>query len=291
MSHKDKLASARSLIEQFNTAAPDDKKIDVTRFFKRLEESGGVSEEVLCECTWEDIEEFGAPRLLAKRIATVFRAVTKTEDQPSYVSEKKAVRMEDRELVAAYSPASVDSPVANELHKRSTGKRFLFIDDSKVNVDASVEELAASKLGHAERDVALAGGKTYTLRRVKDRPPTLADENPIYKGRALRPDGTCDQTNRSWQNVSQDVRQLVCIAIYDTGEAKVNNIDAANDLMDRAIAPNADDILRRRYVRTAARFDELKKLGELPKLRVVFGATTTSKKNDPFFGGGGHVRY
>jgi hypothetical protein len=299
MSHTDKIAAARSVLEQFNSSAPKEKQVDIERFFKQLEESGGVTEEILREATWEDIENCGLPRLLAKRIASIFRQATpvgeaQTTPTPvtSYVSEKKAARMTPKELIEAYDSNEVDSPVANELHKRSEGKRFLFVnDDNTVSVEASLAEFFAIRRGHPEREVAKANGKTYTLRRVKDRPAELAEENPIYRGRALRPDGSCDQTNRSWANVPDVVRQLVYLAIHDTGEAKVSNLDAANDMIDRAIAPNAETLLRDRYVRSAARFDELKKLGELPKLKVVFGGSQAPKSNDPFFGASRHVRY
>ena len=64
-----------------------------------------------------------------------------------------------------------------------------------------------------------------------DKKKEMVDENPIYAGRPLRPDGTCDQLNRSWEGVPLAIRQIIHIAINDTRELMVSHT-AAHDLLD-----------------------------------------------------------
>src|ERR1019366_3150514 len=84
----DKLRMAKSLIDEFNQQMQDSteegliggipiisvKHIDPEHFVDKLVLYGAAAEEMLKFCTWEDLENCGLPRLLAKKVAKVFRA-------------------------------------------------------------------------------------------------------------------------------------------------------------------------------------------------------------------------
>lgn len=82
----DKLRAAQQIITEFNdqmAAAKDSERgqnlpcvkyIDPEKFVEKLVVYGGVADELLRQCTWEDLENCGLPRLLARKIAKVFRA-------------------------------------------------------------------------------------------------------------------------------------------------------------------------------------------------------------------------
>ena len=101
-------------------------------------------------------------------------------------------------------------------------------------------------------------------------PDAIADENPLYKGRPLRPDGTCDQTGRSWDGIPIEIRQLIRIAV-NTDDLEVSHENAHN-IIDVALKPDASTILRQRYQKAAAEFAKLSKTGNLPKLVIPMRA-------------------
>jgi hypothetical protein len=122
---------------------------------------------------------------------------------------------------------------------------------------------------------------------VGELPENYADENPLYRGRPLRPDGTCDQTNRSWEGVPLEVRQFIAFAaeyhdgIDVTGKG---GLDRAHQAMDMALALDALEKLRKRYPEIAIDFDEDKKLGKLPTLQIPLGQPIAAQEvgGDPF---------
>lgn len=72
--YRQKIADARALIAQHNTGVADEKfKIDADKVIGKLQVIGGTSDYLLRKCTWEDLEDCGFPRLLAKEIADIFR--------------------------------------------------------------------------------------------------------------------------------------------------------------------------------------------------------------------------
>lgn len=80
--YSDKLWAACQLINEYNsqlteTILPEGvkprKTIDSEKFLEKLVVFGGVSDEMLKHCSWEDLEHCGLPRLLARKVAAVFR--------------------------------------------------------------------------------------------------------------------------------------------------------------------------------------------------------------------------
>ncbi len=202
MSHKDKLASAIALIQSHNDLIEDkDSFIDTAAFQKKLKALGGTTEDALQECTWEDLENCGLPRILARKVATIFRTTAKVD--PTYISPKKAAAMAALYLIQQYTPDEPNSIVAKELNDRVNGKRFVvFTSGGAVNVEKTVELYNEIQKRWPERDYVDVEGRACRVYKVGDGKAELADESPIYPGRALRPDGTDDQLGRSWDGVA-----------------------------------------------------------------------------------------
>lgn len=81
--YSDKLWAACQLIKEYNDQAASTplpvevksrKTIDAERFVEKIVLYGGVADELLRQCSWEDLENCGLPRLLARKVAAVFRA-------------------------------------------------------------------------------------------------------------------------------------------------------------------------------------------------------------------------
>jgi len=89
--YSDKLWAADRLIREYNkqldeTEMPAGVKprqqVDSEKFIEKLVLYGGVADELLRQCTWEDLENCGLPRLLARKVAKVFR---KDKVDPNYL--------------------------------------------------------------------------------------------------------------------------------------------------------------------------------------------------------------
>lgn len=89
--YSDKLWAADRLIREYNkqlgeTEMPKgvkpQKSIDSEKFIEKLVLYGGVADELLRQCTWEDLENCGLPRLLSRKVAKIFR---KDKIDPNYL--------------------------------------------------------------------------------------------------------------------------------------------------------------------------------------------------------------
>jgi len=81
--YSDKLWAACQLIKEYNDQAASTplpvevksrKTIDSEKLVEKVVVYGGVADELLRQCSWEDLEHCGLPRLLARKVAAVFRA-------------------------------------------------------------------------------------------------------------------------------------------------------------------------------------------------------------------------
>ncbi len=294
MSYQDRVDRAIKLIDEFNSQIPDKSdQIDSSEFIKKLKKAGGVSEPMLQECTWEELQKCGLPVLLARKVAAIFREkVTGAGEDPTYISEKKAAKLAARALIEMYIPKDKGSIVHKRLSELSQGKKFLVINptDGVVDVTASEKLLNEIRDGYAERDTFELGGRPVKVVAVGVEPmKKLVDENPLYPGRVLRPDGTCDQMNRSWEGVPTIVRQLFYIAVTQTGEVRVMNLDKANDLLDMALAADAEQKIRNRYKKASIALDEAVANGSAPKLKISLNEE--SKPQNPFAIGSNKTYY
>jgi len=81
--YSDKLWKACRLIKGYNAELVDmklpagvkkPKPINDERFIEKLVKIGGVADELIRQCSWEELENCGLPRLLARDVCKVFRA-------------------------------------------------------------------------------------------------------------------------------------------------------------------------------------------------------------------------
>jgi hypothetical protein len=286
--YSEKIASVKQIIEIHNQNAEEKKKINFETFLNCLQVLGGTTEEALSLCTWEDLEGCGLPRLIARQVSqSIFRKAEATQHSNVgvvYVTDKKAYCMTTKQLLEAYNPFDSKNAVGKRLNELSNGKRcIVFTEDGKVNVEASEKLVDEIKQGYPELDITQVGGIPFQIYRVGDMPDLYADENPIYPGRPLRSGGFCDQTGRSWEGISDTIRQLLHIAVT-TKELDITMLDMAHTAMDKAVSNDAEKIVRSRYPKASLKFDELKKIGKLPVLKVKMGTlkSSDSRVNNPF---------
>lgn len=294
MALQDKFDSALALVKEHNSVVGDGKPgyIQPEAFIQNLKIAGGTTEERLKGFSYEDIlscmtaantnASIVKPTALAKDIAKLFRGkeeTTSSEGKP--ISGKKADKMTLRELVEHYDPEE-ENAVTKRLKEISRGERFIvFSSGRSIDVDATFKLLQEVKQGFDGRRDYEVNGEIKEVHPIGSLPDNFVDENPLYKNRPLRPDGTCDQTGRSWEGVSTTIRQFVRIAM-GTGEIDDINIDKAHSIIDMVVGDNALAKLRLRYRKAAIEFDKLQNIGNLPKLKLVLkkGAGTATRPFD-----------
>jgi hypothetical protein len=284
---EDRLSSARQILEAHNKQASESAQVDVDAFFKKLADMGGTTEEALSEATWEDLQDCGAPRILARKIATIWRG---EEAQPAESSPqkivvedndpvKRAARLTPAELIAEYDPEQPHSPVYDRLKALAEGQKFLvFDDDGKVNVKVSVQ-LFDELADYGERDRYIVGGTPCSVRKVGYRPGRTTDEHPLSPGTPLRKDG-CSAAGCNWGEVDLKIRQIYCIAV------KIGELNPADyreaDLHLEATTRDEEEIMKL-YQKASIRWKELKDLDRLPSLRMLLGSKGKSERpNHPF---------
>ena len=283
MSYDSKIAVARDAIEQHNSTV--DTPVDFDKFLEELRDMGGSSDEALKAVSWEDLQDCGLPRIMARRISFNFRQDSKDEGGSSaYVSSKKVHSLSRKELVERYDPQDSKSPVGKRLKDISDGKPFIvFADDGKVLIEPSVGLLEDIANGLPPVETAFVEGVPMPVYKIGDRPDAYVDENPIYPGRPLRSQEMCDQTGRSWSGIAVDVRQLLSLAVK-TKELQVATVADAGDVMDKVMSQDCNlKSLRSRYPQASKKYDELTNTGMLPRLKIKLGGYSGGNKdNNPF---------
>lgn len=287
MAYQERLDSAHQVLTEHNEAVGGEGNrgyVNPDDFVACIKASGGTNEERLKKFSYEELltcmpDGDIKPVVLAKQIAGIFRGKPSEHAKP--ISAKRASVMQPSELVESYDPEDPKGPVAKRLADLSRGQRFVVFDGQVVDHESTTKLLLEVKAGHDGRDRYKLNGKFVPVYKVGDMPPNMVEENPFYKGRALRPDGTCDQTNRSWDGVDFKVRQLVRLIVlhhsvsYDT--------EGANDLMDKVMAAGdgAFEVLSDRYPKASEEFGKLEESGDLPRLKVPL----KKEGQGPFSGG------
>lgn len=307
MSIQDMYDSVQTLLEEHNEAIAPGKtnepgQVDPQKAINCLKAAGGTTADRLKAFKYEDILQclpavegietgrLVKPIALAKDIAKVFRGnTTEASDEPRRpVSSKKASRMTPKELLESFDPDEPKSPIGKRLAEISRGEPCLIYKDETsriLDIDTSLAHLKEVKQGLPGVESFKVGDEIKKVYRVGELPQNFTDENPIYPGRPLRLGGTCDQTNRSWEGVGLSIRQMVrLVTEFENIEL---DIDKSNDLIDKAVGPDAFKRLRDRYRKAALRFDELKQTGDLPKLKIALGQLegASPKGGRPFEGG------
>jgi hypothetical protein len=288
--------AARTVLEQHNEAIGEGEGlIDIDKFLTCLKATGATDLKTLVGMSLENILNclpqvdgpggWVKPWPLAKKIKAAFKELAPKSDggeifpvhKPRPVSSKKAEKMTIEELVNAFDPED-PGPVGKVLHQKAKKKAFIVYSSGRnVDVEATLVLLKEVKQGYEAR-AHYKGKKVYA---VGELPENYADENPLYRGRPLRPDGTCDQTNRSWEGIPLEVRQFIAFCtewedgIDVTGKG---GLDRAHQAMNMAIAADALNQLRNRYPEIAIEFDEAQKLGKLPTLQIPLGQPVAAQE-------------
>lgn len=292
MSYNDRIEAAHAAIEEHNEAVGGKDKpgyLDPEKFISCVKASGGTNEKRLSALSHEDLLECMPavdgikPRVLAKEIANIFRnSATAQVDEKRPVSGRKAEKMSARELIEAFDPEDSTNSVGQRLKEMSKNQKFIVYSTGRiVDFDTTFKLLGEIRGGYNGRDDVDVNGEIKKVYRLGELPENYADENPLYPDRPLRPDGTCDQTGRSWEGVDLAVRQLIRVAI-DEGELNVD-FDVAHKIIDAVLEKTALKKLRQRYRKSAVQFDELAKTGNLPTLKIaVGGGSGGSESTNPF---------
>jgi hypothetical protein len=293
MSYQQKLEEARALLTQHNSQIPEDSKnrVNVDQFFTKLVAAGGTNNAGLSQCAWEDLQEFGLPKLLARQVAQIFRAKEEKKDEPVVLKRSKVEAMGVGELIAHYHPRNKNL-IYDRLEEMLRNKRFVVYDkDGSVNCEASTKLANELLDDYPEREFYTLNDEPTKAYKVGERPDQSFDENPLYPGRVLRPDGDCDQTNRSWSGVSLEVRQTLYLAVKTTGEVRINSINDAHYILDLVVGKDevlAVKTVRQRFVKASATLKEMYKQGTAPSLKIFKKPSDGGTPNNPF---GAHVKY
>jgi hypothetical protein len=286
--------TALAVIKEHNSIVGEGHSgyINQDKFLVNVKASGGTTLDRLKALSYEDILacmpvivglEAVKPIAIAKDIAKIFRGKeeTKIEDMNHHkvFSAKKADKMTLLELVQNYDPEE-DNAVSKRLKDISRNEPFIVFSSGRtVNVDLTLKLLQEVKQGYEGRKSTDVNGEPQEVYTIGSLPDNFVEENPLYRNRPLRPDGTCDQTGRSWNGVPTNVRQLIRLAI-ETNELEVS-IDKANDVLDLVMADEPWKKLVSRYRKAAIEFKKLDGMGKLPLLKLVLSKGGCESKN-PF---------
>lgn len=285
MSYQSRLDAAIAAITDHNNSVGDESdKVDCDKFVTALKKMGGTSEASLASSSWEDLENCGLPRILARTVSGLFRSEGASETPEKIVDDdpvKHAARLKPEGLVAEYDLDNPFNPYGKRLQEivaKLRGYRFIILDDEgNVNVPASQKELKRLIDGYPQRaQVSVDGGvrKTYA---VGDRPNRYVQEHPVSAAVPLDSDGRSDK-GVPWGKLDLEIRQLIHIAV-ETKELVPGRYEEF-DLFDM-IEGKEFEHLATRYPKAAVRFKDLEGLGDLPKLVVQLSNTNGGSGDKP----------
>lgn len=302
MSLQDKFDAALKVIQEHNEGVGGENQpgyVNGEEFIALLKATGATNEDRLRGLSHEAIIDLlpevkvgnrsVKPTILAKAIANVFRQDESKVVEKRPIGSRQVDRMTLRELVENLDPEEYTNKIADALQKIAQGRRFIvFSTGRNVDVEETFKAINALKAGYDEVAIITVNKQAKEVFRLGELPDVEVDENPFYVGRPLRPDGTCDQTGRSWEGISLENRQLVRLAIQ-SGELHVN-IENIHNIMDMLL--NGEPPLRQRYRKAAIEFDKLAAKGQLPSMKVALKVSLDDVKkksvepvNNPLLGG------
>lgn len=286
MAYQDKLDAARAKIEEHNKTLPEGKRVNIDDFVTKLQEAGGTSEETLAACSYEDLIAAGLPKLLAQVVAnTIFRKQAEAAAPRRVITAARADLMTVLELFGAYDPRE-ENAVATRIKTLAKDRPcVVFNADGTVNVEESAKLVNALRDGYEAVELVVVNGAPAKVYKVGQRPGNTADENPLYPGRKLRPGHVCDQTQRSWEGVPREVREIIYLARTYTREITISSLSDAHAVLDLATGDNAFAKVQQRYPNAVLRHAALQETGQVPTLKVALGdvAMTGGRMGgDPF---------
>lgn len=280
-----KLDGARTILEVHNSKST--KPVDIKAFFDNLTEMGGTSEDTLMAASWEDLEMCGAPRILARQIATFFRGDQKETVQKVILEdgnlERLAKAMTPRQLISAFDPKQPKSPVAEQLKFLSEGKEFLiFNDDGTIDEETSYMLLSQMDDYGPISTYVNASGDLKTPYAVGKQPTQIANEHPLFPGVALR--NGISLIGCDWDKINWQTKKILYLAITKTKEIDMSQMHEL-DVYNLAVS----GMVSRRCIKAASLYKECEILGNLPSLSVQLGKKANKdNSNNPFNLGKNH---
>ena len=282
MSYESMLEKVRELLEAHNVGCDDPSdQIKVDGFFVALKKQGATTEAALQAATWEDLQDCGLPKILARAVARVLREDDEEKEEKVRVVKiddpvSQAESMPPLELLGHFDPSNPTSVFAKKL-KEAVGadSRFVVFVEGEYDGERTKELLGELLMGHPQRSEILVHDVVCRPRKIGDLPDVLVDENPFRPGVSLLPDGT-SRDGVDWSDVDRRIKQLVYVMVrYDTGEMR------GKDEHDVAHFARSHDWLsaQNRLRKAAAKLAELEEEQRLPQLKVRLGRR---KGNSPW---------
>ena len=278
---------ARTFIEQYNAKIEETQghlRVDVDRFFEQLIALGAVDDESYAFLKWEDLENAGLPKLLARRVAQeVFRVYSPAFENAGVVqgSPKADVRsLSYRELLERCNPSDPTCKLANRLDKLARQQPFLVYvangTEVPLTVDAEKSLYLLEELieGLEPRPYYSVKGQVYRTYRMWEKVDKLVDEHPLHAGEPLR--RGLSLAGLDWASVDLKVRQLLRLAVTDGAISKTTN---EHDVFD--LTAKTYDQLAMRFPAQALKLDDMIRTNSAPTLKIAATGRPT-KPNNPF---------
>lgn len=300
-----KVDLAKSIIDEHNaqlrasgpptetSSGPVPALLSWDEIFAKLRQLGGTTDDALKNVTWEDLQECGVPRILARRLTNdVFRKTEKA-DKPFALKQSQVSAMSFEELFANYDPlAERNATVTARLMAEAGNRRcVVFNHNGTVNAEESARILRELKSGLAERESTFIRylNKPVKIYRIGETNREVFWENPLYPGEALREE-TCDHTGASWAKIPLEARQIIYLAVK-TGELKINDVEDAHRVISMLDCDSPLDKVQARYHKAAIALQDLQAVGNAPLMRIKRqngkegkeGKEGKGPSDDPFF--------
>jgi len=211
----------------------------------------------------------------------VLKAIVDTLNANKPVGQYKT-----RELLENYN---ADSPqeIWTELEKRAKGQNcMVFNKDGSLNINVSLDILQAIRKGQTFTSVYSDGDKTYRVYPVGIFPEDAVLCCPIT-GKILN-NGYCSDLGISWNGVDEDCLVFIHV-VHENREGIFSNGRDYNIFAVKSVLKTAKEgleALRQEFPEQALIYDDLKKLNQLPSLRVNLNSMAAGRKverrADPF---------
>ncbi len=275
---------ARTFIEQYNAKVDESYKVDVDEFFNHLSDYGAVDDESYAFLKWEDLENAGLPKLLARRVAQeVFRVFSPAFADAGVVqgNPKQSVRsLSYRELLEQCNPSDPTCKLSIRLDKLARSQPFIvYVANGAevpltVDVDKSLYLLEELIEGLEPRPHYVKDGGVFRIYKIWEKVDKLVDEHPLYAGESLRRGHSV--AGLDWGSVDLKVRQLLRVAVQDGVISKSAN---EHDIFDLTEKPY--DKLAARFPAQALKLEDMIRTNSAPTLKIE-ATRRNAKPNNPF---------
>jgi hypothetical protein len=178
--------------------------------------------------------------------------------------------------------ADASQEIWEELQKRSQSLPCIIFTDGKVDIKLSNGLLQSIRKGEKTTNVWNDGEKVHRVYSIGVFPEEFALCCPIT-GKILN-NGYCSDLGVSWSGISEECLVFIKIVCTENG-VEVQNKFAAKQMIKAAKEGDIEQ-LRKDWPEEALVYDEQKKLGTLPSLRVsrnsMAAGRRMSRVSDPF---------